>query len=38
MGISLIQEFCRGAPAEQARLNLEKTRQRTTVLKYANYS
>jgi hypothetical protein len=34
---SLIQEFCGRTPAEQARLNLDKARQRTTVLKYANY-
>jgi len=34
---SLIQEFCGRTPAEQARLNLDKARQKTTVLKYANY-
>jgi hypothetical protein len=34
---SLIQEFCGRTPAEQARLNLDKARQMTTVLKYANY-
>jgi hypothetical protein len=34
---SLIQEFCGRAPAEQARLNLDKARQKPTVLKYANY-
>jgi hypothetical protein len=35
---SLIQELCGRTPAEQARLNLDKVRQKTTVLKYANYS
>jgi hypothetical protein len=34
---SLIQEFCGRTPAEQARLNLDKARQKTTVIKYANY-
>jgi hypothetical protein len=34
---SLIQEFCGRTPAEQARLNLDKARQETTVRKYANY-
>jgi hypothetical protein len=34
---SLIQEFCGRTPAEQARLNLDKARQKTTVLRYANY-
>jgi hypothetical protein len=34
---SLIQEFCGRTPAEQARLNLDMARQKTTVLKYANY-
>jgi hypothetical protein len=34
---SLIQEFSRRTPPEQARLNLDKARQKTTVLKYANY-
>jgi hypothetical protein len=34
---SLIQEFCGRTPAEQARLNLDKARQKTTILKYANY-
>jgi hypothetical protein len=34
---SLIQEFCGKIPAEQARLNSDKARQKTTVLKYANY-
>jgi hypothetical protein len=34
---SLIHEFCGRTPAEQARLNLVKARQKTTVLKYANY-
>jgi hypothetical protein len=34
---SLIQEFCGKTPAEQARLKLDKARQKTTVLKYANY-
>jgi hypothetical protein len=34
---SLIQEFCGKAPEEQARLNLDKARQKSTVLKYANY-
>jgi hypothetical protein len=33
----LIQEFCGRTPAEQARLNLDKAREKTTVLKYANY-
>jgi hypothetical protein len=32
-----IQEFCGRTPAEQARLNLDKARQNTTVPKYANY-
>jgi hypothetical protein len=34
---SLNQEFCGRTPAEQARLNLDKARQKTTVLKYATY-
>jgi hypothetical protein len=34
---SLIQEFCGRKPAEEARLNLDKARQKTTVLKYATY-
>jgi hypothetical protein len=34
---ALIQEFCRRTPAEQATLNLDKARQKTTVLKCANY-
>jgi hypothetical protein len=34
---SLIQEFCGRTPAEQAKLNLDKARQKSTVLKYANY-
>jgi hypothetical protein len=34
---SLIQEFCGRTPAEQARINLDKARQKTTVPKYANY-
>jgi hypothetical protein len=34
---SLIQEFCGRAPAEQARLNLDKARQKATVMMYANY-
>jgi hypothetical protein len=34
---ALIQELCKRTPAEQARLNLDKARQKTTVLKYANY-
>jgi hypothetical protein len=34
---SFIREFCGRTPAEQARLNLDKARQKTTVLKYANY-
>jgi hypothetical protein len=34
---SLIREFCGRTPAEQARLNLDKARQKTTVLNYANY-
>jgi hypothetical protein len=33
----LIQKFCEKTQAEQARLNLGKARQKTTVLKYANY-
>jgi hypothetical protein len=33
---SLIQEFCGRTPAAQARLNLDKAPQKTTVLKYAN--
>jgi hypothetical protein len=33
----LIQEFCGRTPAEQARLNLDKARQKTTILKYAYY-
>jgi hypothetical protein len=32
---TLIQEFCGRTPAEQARLNLDKARQKITVLKYA---
>jgi hypothetical protein len=34
---SLIQEFCGRTLAEQAKLNLDKARQKTAVLKYANY-
>jgi hypothetical protein len=34
---SLIQELCGRIPAEQARLNLDKARRETTVVKYANY-
>jgi hypothetical protein len=34
---ALEQEFCGRAPAEQARLNLDEARQKTTILKYANY-
>jgi hypothetical protein len=34
---ALIQEFCGRTPAEQARLNLDKARQKTTVLKCASY-
>jgi hypothetical protein len=34
---SLIQEFCGRTPAGQSRLNLDKARQKTTVLKYGNY-
>lgn len=37
METELIKEFSGRTPAEQARLNLDKARQRTTVLKYANY-
>jgi hypothetical protein len=37
VGKSSIQEFRGRTPAEQARLNLDKARQKTTVLKYANY-
>jgi hypothetical protein len=33
---SLLQEFCGRTPAQQARLNLDKARQKTTVLKYAS--
>jgi hypothetical protein len=36
MDRALIQEFCGRTPAEQARLNLDKARQKTTLLKYAN--
>jgi hypothetical protein len=34
---SLIQELCGRTPAEQARLKLDKARQKTTVLEYAYY-
>jgi hypothetical protein len=34
---SLIQEFRGRTPAEQARLNLDKARQKITVMKYANF-
>jgi hypothetical protein len=34
---ALIQEFCERTPAEQARLNLDKARQKITVHKYAKY-
>jgi cell fate (sporulation/competence/biofilm development) regulator YmcA (YheA/YmcA/DUF963 family) len=34
---ALIKEFCGRTPAEQASLNLDKARLKTTVLKYANY-
>lgn len=37
MEASIIQEFCGRTPAKQARLNLDKARQKTTVQKYANY-
>ena len=33
----IIQEFCGRTPAKQARINLDKARQKTTVQKYANY-
>jgi hypothetical protein len=34
---ALILELCGRAPAEQASLNLDKARHKTTVMKYANY-
>jgi hypothetical protein len=34
---SLFHELCGRTPAEQERLSLDKARQKTTVLKYANY-
>lgn len=34
---ALIQEFCGRTPAKQARINLDRATQRTTVQKYANY-
>jgi hypothetical protein len=34
---ALIQQFCGRTPAEQARLNLDKARQKPRVLKYDNY-
>jgi hypothetical protein len=34
---SVIQKFCGRTPAEQTRLDLDKARQKTTVLKYVNY-
>jgi hypothetical protein len=37
MARALKQEFCGRTPAEQARLNLDKVRQKTAVLKCANY-
>jgi hypothetical protein len=33
----IIKEFCGRTPAKQARINLDKARQKTTVQKYANY-
>lgn len=33
----LIQEFCGRTPAKQARINLDRATQKTTVQKYANY-
>ena len=37
MEAALVREFCGRDPAEQARINLDKAKQRSTVLKYANY-
>eukprot|EP00873_Tetraselmis_striata_P038560 jgi/Tetstr1/458824/TSEL_045208.t2 len=37
MEAALITEFCGRTPAKQARINLDRATQRTTVQKYANY-